>query len=112
MFEHGDQVVWHRYTEGGVDEHGDPAPGAFENVELAGVGYAPESTVEPRDGASQRVVSEAKLYLSVPIDYGARDEFTVRGVRFEVEGDAAGGWVNPFTGWSAGQEILLRRVTG
>jgi hypothetical protein len=112
MFEHGDAVRWHRYTEGGVDEYGDPAPGGFEDVDLPGAGFASESTVEPRDGASQRVVSEAKLYLSEPIDYGAQDEFTVRGARFGVEGDSAGGWSNPFTGWAAGQEILLRRVTG
>jgi hypothetical protein len=112
MFDHGDQVLWHRFTGSGVDQYGDPAPIGFEDVELTGVGFAPESTVEPRDGASQRVVSEAKLYLSEPIDYSSQDEFTVRGVRFEVEGDAAGGWMNPFTGWSAGQEILLRRVTG
>lgn len=112
MFEHGDAVVWHRHSGGGVDDWGDPAPDGFEDVELSGVGYAPESTEEPRDGASHRVVSQAKLYLSEPIDYSARDEFTARGVRFEVEGDSAGGWMNPFTGWSAGQEILLRRVTG
>lgn len=112
MFEHGEPVTWHRYTEGGVDEWGDPAPGDFVDVELPGAGFAPESTQEPRDGASQRVVSEAKLYLSEPIDYGSRDQFTARGVRFAVEGDAAGGWLNPFTGWAAGQEILLRRATG
>lgn len=112
MFDLGDAVVWHRYTGGGVDEYGDPAPGGFQDVELPGVGFAPESTVEPREGSSQRVVSEAKLYLTEPIDYSARDEFTARGVRFEVEGDSAGGWMNPFTGWSAGQEILLKRVTG
>lgn len=112
MFEDGEPVTWHRYRGGGTDRYGDPAPATFEDVVLERVGFAPESTVEPRDAASQRVVSEAKLYLAEPIDYTAQDEFTARGVRFGVEGQSAGGWLNPFTGWAAGQEILLRRVTG
>lgn len=112
MFDHGDAVTWHRFTGGGVDDYGDPAPGGFQDVDLPGAGFAPESTEEPRDGASQRVVSQAKLYLTEPIDYSSQDEFTVRGVRFEVEGASMGGWSNPFTGWAAGQEIMLKRVTG
>ena len=85
------------------------------------VAFAPESTVEPRGrgggaGAdstlSQRVISEAKLYLDPPIDYTSQDQFTARGTRFEVEGESMGGWDNPYTGNGYGQEILLRRVTG
>lgn len=108
MFEHGEAVTWHRFSEGTEDDYGNITPGGFADESIT-AGFAPESTEESGTG---RVVSDAKLYLSDAIPYQARDEFTARGVRYGVRGDGQGGWVNPFTGSAFGQEILLRRVTG
>jgi hypothetical protein len=114
-----DNAIWHRYAAGTEDDYGEQSGHTFTDKPLdeipgQSIAFAPEEVhaPEPRDGTSQRVVSEARLYLDVPIAYGARDQFTVRGVRFEVEGESLGGWENPYTGGSSGQEIRLQRITG
>lgn len=111
MFGHGEQVIWHRWVDGGYDEYGGKNPGTHVDQLLENVGFAPESTEEVT--TDRRVSTEAKLIVfGSPVPYTARDQFTVRGVRYGVLGTSSGGWRNPFTGWSPGQEIQLRRVTG
>lgn len=110
MFDNGESVIWHRWTEGGTDDYGMTLPGGYSDVVVPGAAFAPESTKE--DSPDTRVVSQASLYLTSPIPYRARDQFTVRDLRYAVEGDAQGGWTNPFTGTGHGQEILLKRTTG
>lgn len=110
MFDYGESATWSRWVPGGTDEYGNSTPGHYEDQQLDGVGFAPESTEEA--SLDQRVVSQAKLYLTESIPYTAKDRFVVRGVTFGVDGTGMGGWVNPFTGTDFGQEIQLRRVTG
>lgn len=111
MFEHGEAALWHRWMSGGVDEYGGQRPGAYVDQELTSVGFAPEGTTE--DTPDRRVVTQAELVIpGTAIAYTARDQFTIRGVRYGVDGTSAGGWRNPFTGWDAGQTIRLKRVTG
>lgn len=104
-------VQWKRYTaDGGRDAFNRPTSGFLDPVPID-ASFAPETTVEPRDGSSQRVVSTAKLYLDDPIDYTARDEFLVDGQAYTAEG-VSPGWFGKYTGYSFGQEILLQRVVG
>ena len=111
MFQHGEEVVWHRWLSGGIDEYGGQRPGTRVDQTLTGVGFSPEGTAE--DTPDGRVTTQAELVISgSSIQYSAKDQFTVRGVRYGVEGTSAGGWRNPFTGWSPGQTIKLTRVTG
>lgn len=109
MFGHGESVLHHVATTSrnavGQTRTTHAAP-----VEVPGCAFAPESTQEPRDGTQVRTVSTAKLYVPPGLVVQPSDEFTVRGVRYAVEGDP-GQWVNPFTGWAPGAEIKLRRVS-
>lgn len=109
MFTHGEQILWHRWQSAGRDSHGSPTGTLADPIPVENVGFAPESTEE---SGGKQVVSTAKLYCNPPIGYGSRDQFTVRGVRYAVDGDSQGGWRNPFTGTQFGQEIQLKRVTG
>lgn len=110
MFSRGESVVWRKFVPGVEDQYGNVTPGGFVDSTLPGVAFAPESTKEQAAGG--RVISDAKLYTRTPVAFSAQDRFTVRGLAYQAVGDSAGGWLNPFTGRSAGQEILLKRVTG
>lgn len=110
---HGETVQWHQHTEGGVDEYGDPAPGAETVVDVEHVAVAKTAVQEPRDGGGFRLVEETTLYFHPPVTVGRRDRFTIRGELYEVEGGSLlDEWRNPFTGAAPGSEIKVRRVTG
>lgn len=111
MFEHGEQVIHHRYTVGEPDGFGQVESGFVDEV-WAGVAFAPGSSDEPQRGGSTRVTTSATLYdpLSRPVD--SLDQFTVRGRRYQVDGDASGAWVNPFTGRAPGGTVTLKAVSG
>lgn len=91
----------------GVEEHhrGDP-------VEVTGVGFDPGSSYEAVDGVSQRIVTQPTLYVAFAQPSHPLDQWRCRGVLYEVDGDTAGQWRSPWTGWEAGQVVKLRRVRG
>lgn len=112
MIRNGESVVWHERTETGRDAYNRPVVGWVDHV-VENVAVAPGSTSEPRlDANMNRLRTEMSLYLVHDPGIKSSDQITVRGVRYEVEGDVSGGWSNPFTGTSFGSEITLRRVTG
>lgn len=109
----GETVTWHEHVEGGTNEYGDPVPGVSIDHEVTGVAVAKNSTTEPRDDGSHRLVEDTTLYFDPPLTAGRRDLFTVRGEVYEVEGGSALDlWRNPFTGRTPGSEVKVRRVTG
>ena len=57
------------------------------------------------------VTTQPSVYLPPDADVAAVDAVQVGGVQYEVDGLPAL-WVNPWTGWRAGLEVRLRRVTG
>lgn len=110
MFTHGERITVHRATTTRnrlgqtVSTYTDEHP-----TELCA--FAPESTQEPRDGTEVRVVTTAKLYAPPTIaPLQPADEVTVRGHRYAVEGEGGDLWINPFSGWTPGSEVRLRRV--
>lgn len=109
MFGHGETAQLHRATTR-RNTIGQTIAGFAAPEPLEGVAFAPESTQEPRDGTQIRVVATAKLYAPPGHGITAGDEITVRGQRFTVEG-TPGDWVNPYTGWAPGAELMLRRVS-
>lgn len=111
MFDHGEQVTWRQWQDGGIDEYGGKLPGSYVEHPLMGVGFAPEQSVD--DSSGHRVITTAQIIIrGKTIPYSSRDQFEVRGVRYGVRGNSSGGWINPFTGWSPGQTIDVERVVG
>jgi hypothetical protein len=79
---------------------------------ITGAAFAPGTSTEDNDRKSQ-VVTTGTLYVppgAFPVTAQHRIRFP-GGAVWTVDG-APGTWSNPLTGWSAGGEIRLRRVTG
>lgn len=100
-------VGWKRHVPGGVDADGYRVPDTFRDPVVIPAAFAPESTVEPREGLDVRVVSDAQLVLREPIDYDARDVFLVDGVPYQAEG-VTPAWWGMFSRRLFGQVIKLR----
>jgi len=109
LFPYGESVTLHRYSGVTRNAHGAVITQFADPVVIAKAAFAPGSTSEPQ---GERVVTQATVYLPAGTTVGPRDQFTVRGVRYEVDGDMSGEWVNPFNGHSPGSAVALRRVTG
>lgn len=106
----GDTVTHHRATTT-RDEYGHSVR-TFEDTVIHNVTVAPGSSTEPRDGDNlYRVVTKPTIYLPAGIAVSAQDEFTVRGLRFGVEG-VPFTYVHPVSGWSPGTPVTLRRDEG
>lgn len=79
---------------------------------IAGAAFAPGTSSEDNDRKAQ-VVAAGVLYVppgSFPVTAQHRIRFP-GGAVWTVDG-TPGIWSNPLTGWSAGGEIRLSRVTG
>ena len=104
----GDElVIWHQYASGPPDDYGRPTS-IFEDREIFAM-VAPGQSSEPRNGTTTRTIAEMTIYTDVVPD--PRDEFTIRGKRYEVEVDTET-WRNPLTGSTFGVEIALQKVRG
>lgn len=90
-----------------VEQHhrGDP-------VEVAGVAFDPGGSYESASGTDQRIVTQPTLYVAFGQPSHPLDQWRCRGALYEVDGDTAGQWRSPYTGWEAGQVIKLRRARG
>lgn len=110
MFSYGEAGTVHRRRVTGVDAYGRETV-AWVDEQVDGLGFEPGSSSEPRAGAQRRVNTKPTLILPDGLVIGSEDQITVRGVRYEVEGET-GVWRNPFTGWSPGGEVTLQKVTG
>lgn len=109
---YGETVQWEQYIAGALDSRGNPIDSWESPAEIRGCGFDPGASIEPRDGSSQRVITTPTLYPPKGLPIGPRDRITVRGARFEVEGNAAD-WRHPMTGWDPGLLVVnLRRVDG
>ena len=84
-----------------------------DNLTIPGCSLQSASSVEPRDGGAQRVVTN--LILFVPPEHAVKlsslDTLDVRGVEYEVEGTPVGEF-STFTGQAANVPVTLRRITG
>ena len=112
MWNHGEQVVWHRHGVTGKDSYNRPILG-FVDEPLENVAVAPGSSSESRSTSNpSRLSTQLSILLTSDPGVSDQDQFTVRGHRYEVDGSPEGGWVNPFTGTSFGTEINLKKVRG
>lgn len=112
MWGNGEQVIWHQHGVTGVDSYNRPVLGWTDHV-LDNVAVAPGSSSEGGTIRNpHRLSTQMTIFLVMDPGVSDMDEFTVRGLRYEVDGDLEGGWRNPFTGTSFGTEINLKRGTG
>lgn len=107
MFPFTSTMIVHK--SGGIDDYGDPLP--TTDVTVSGVLVDPfGSSTEDTDRRNQ-TVSEVTIYDPSYCAIESSDTVTLNGKRYEVVGEPAQAH-SPFTGWSPGQRIQLRRVTG
>lgn len=104
-------IMWKRYSQTPKRDAYGKEIASFDEPVAIEADFAPESTAEPLKGTTQRVVSEAKLFLRTPIDYTHKDEFIVDGVRYKAEG-VLPGWHGRYSRRTLGQQILLKVVLG
>lgn len=111
-FPFGERVVLHRFKESIRNPSGQTVKVFHPDEAVERVAIAPYRTVERPDGITERVIELPAIYVSPGLGVKPLDEVTVRGARYAVDGAISGDWVSPFTGWSPGAEIRLKRVTG
>jgi hypothetical protein len=104
-----EQVTVIRKTLGSVDQYGEPTVtetevtlNAYVSQRLTGNGtiYNPDANILS-DGLT--------LYVPTNTEVRANDEFVVRGLRYQLEGDAFD-WKNGITSWTPGGVINLSRL--
>lgn len=106
-FPFGETVTVQR--PGGRDRYGDVSPGTEFNVE--GVGFAPRYSNETNSDNRNTVITGLQMYVPIGIELRPTDVVVRNGVKWRVQG-LPGEWVSPLTGWKAGIEVALERVTG
>ena len=112
MFTHGETVTLHKYTLKGTNAHGQETYG-FVDQKIDNVAVFSGTTNEVTDGNGVRLSTGIKLIIErEDIVVTSKDKVTVRGFKYDVDGNSSGVRVNPFTGTSFGTRIQLRRTTG
>lgn len=80
-------------------------------VDIHGCGFDPGMSQELMTGDKDVTTVYPVLYLPADTDVQLNDQFTVRGLPYEVDG-AANNYVSPFTGWRAGVVVKLKSWSG
>lgn len=108
----GETVIIHPYLEeAGLDDYNVPIPGWGEDIPVENVAVAPRVEPEDRPDLRNPIVSGYRLYADYDVPVGPHDEITVRGVRYQVDGEIAR-WQSPFTGARPGAVITVKAVEG
>lgn len=109
-FPGGSTVVLLKRQKTGTDGYGNDVYETVPVGEPLKGAFAPGGSAEYTSGMAQ-VVTQPTLYLAEVLDVTAIDALSIDGVVFEADGDPLV-WRNPFTGWTGGTQIPLRKVTG
>lgn len=108
---HGETVTHAAWIENSYNAHGQPRAVYAEPVDVPGVGVDVPSPTEPRDGGSERQVTDLVLFMPAGYEVDRRDKFYIRGKEYTVEGDGTK-ISNFFTGTVFRTEVKVRRVVG
>lgn len=107
----GETVIVHPLIDGAEDAHGNPTTEWGPDIRRDHCAIEPRvHEVETELGRSA-VVYGFTVYDTFDSPVTDRDEMTVRGVRYMVDGEIAR-WVNPYTGKPKGAVITVKRVDG
>lgn len=104
-------VLWERFIEDGVDAHGNAGESWAPAVSVGIHAFAPGSSTEPVGDGQDRVISESMIYVNNDVVMEPRDRVTVRGKRYEVEGETLT-YRSPHGPLADGNVIKLRKVDG
>lgn len=107
-FPFGRSVSLVRRSKSGTDAYGNDAFTTTSTV-VRGA-FAPGGSTEQVQGQNV-LITQPTLYLPAGTDVSSVDAVDIDGDRFEVDG-SPNDWTSPFTGWSPGVEVRLKRVTG
>jgi len=122
-FPHGETVTIVRESPGGTDAYGDPTTSTSARTDIPLCGVAPRMSSEPTERGRQGVIVGWSVYLPAGVDVRSTDQMELPGVTMlnaegevvpapcDIEGIPAD-WVNPFTGWTPGAEVAVRRAAG
>lgn len=89
-----------------VDDWDNPA----STTTVTALGVEPVSSTEDNDGR-QAVITGLRIYLPAGTSAPANARAVVRGETWERVGDAAD-WRSPFTAWTPGLVVSVRKVVG
>ena len=104
-------VTLERYTDGTVNEMGNPEPGYDSAESWLVVGIEPPISSEPLVVGHDRVVIDAKMYAPISMAANPRDRVTVRDRPYEVVGYPAEADMGPW--WDLQlATVLLKAVEG
>lgn len=107
----GETALLQRFSAGTADAHGNSTDTYAADVAIPGCAFDPGGTADLADTSRRGVETKPTLYAPAGTVVGSQDRIIVRGLTYEVAGDAAD-WRSPFTNWHAGVVIPLRRVSG
>lgn len=107
----GQTVTIIRESPGGTDVYGDPITSTVLRTDVAGCAVAPRYSSESSERGRQGMIVGLSVYAPAGTDVLFTDRVEIDGVAYVIEGEPAA-WSNPFTGWSPGVEIAVRRATG
>lgn len=93
------------------DAHGNETESWGDPVTLDGFGFDPGSSSEPRRPGQDRVIVEPALYGPFDMPFEPKDQVTVRGVTYDIEGEVRR-WRGFFSNREFGAVVSLRRVDG
>lgn len=114
MFKHGETVVRLRRQMIADPYSGENTQGSWDDADelpIAGVAIGPSSTQEVMADDRQQLITSMSLYGPQGLDVEPEDRIRARSGLWDVTGEEQQ-WSNPFTGWDAGSEYQVRKVTG
>ena len=111
LFPHGETVQRHAWLSTSTNAHGVETYIRADPYDVEGVGFDPGSTYET-NAEGVRIVTQPTLYVAFEQAAHPLDQWTCRGVPYDVDGSVDSRSRNPFTGWEAGRVIKLKRAVG
>lgn len=106
----GEPVIRHRWVRDERNSLNQIVP-VFEDELIEDVGVDVADSDEPRNQISERNIVERVLFIPPGVTISPRDQFTVHGLKYGVEGYAPP-VRNFFTAAVFRTEVKLKRVTG
>lgn len=108
----GETVTRIRRAANGVDRYGNPKPGAPVETPLAGALFAPNGSVEASEvGRASASTSPQLMFPRQWPDLVPTDQVRVRGLVYEVQGDAED-WRSAYASTLGGLVVDLKKVDG
>jgi hypothetical protein len=106
-----EQVTHEAYIGTGEDAHGNPIDTYAASVQVGIYAFDPGGTSEPALPGQDRVITTPRLLVPESVVMHPQDRVTVRGTRYEVDGETLV-YSNPHDSSMDGNQVNLKAVTG